>query len=157
MILQKRHIIARKVADEFRRSLNMSHRELLEYPLQYMNIQVAVCEYFGIIISEIPELSVQKVRAKLSTLGLRVNTQDYDDYLQLAGFLYASEGAVCIFIEQLDIEERKKFTLAHEIAHFLNEYFKLRVKLKRDDQLTLPLFEESPRKSPLIIANRCTK
>jgi Zn-dependent peptidase ImmA (M78 family) len=157
MILQKRHIIARKVADEFRGRLLLTHTELLEYPLQYVNLQIAICEHFGIIVDEMPNLSIRKIKAKLSSLNLPLEAESYDEYLQLAGFLYASDGAVIIFIEQMDSEERKKFTLAHEIAHFLNEYFKLRLKLKQANQMTLPLFESGPRKSPTFIAKRCTK
>jgi Zn-dependent peptidase ImmA (M78 family) len=157
MILKKRHIIACKVADEFRDRMRMDHSELLKYPLKYLNFQVAVCEQFGIIIDEIPALSVRKVRSKLAMLGLQFDPEAYDDYLQLAGFLYASDGAVIIFIEQTDIEERKKFTLAHELSHFLNEFFKIQIKLNRRNQLILPLFEVDHLKSLSVIAKRCTK
>ena len=143
------------MADEFRKRLLHTHAELLVYPLKYMNLQVALCEHFGIIVDEIENLAIRKIRTKLFSLGLHLPAEPFDDYLELAGFLYASDGTVIIFIEKNDIEERKKFSLAHETAHFLNEYFKL--KAQRTNHTTLPLFEEKTSESHVVIAKRCTK
>lgn len=155
MILGKKHIIARKVADEFRERLILTHAELLTYPLQYLNLQVAVTEHFKIIVDEIPEMSVRKIRAKLNSLGLGFPGEAYDEFLELAGFFYATDDTAFIYIEQNDSEERKKFSLSHEISHFLNEYFK--IKLKKKDHDTLSLFEEESGGLPIVVAKRCTK
>jgi len=155
MILSTRHIIAQKVADEFRGQVARTHSDMVSYPLRYLNLQIALSEHFRVIVHEIPDMTVQKVVAELRSFGFRLSPESYDKYLNLAGLFYAAGDAVIIFIERRDSEERKKFTLSHEISHFLNEYF--RMKLKRKGYGTLSLFEPSQSGDHAVVAKRCSK
>jgi Zn-dependent peptidase ImmA (M78 family) len=154
MIIKKPHMIARKLADKFRLDLSQTHPEFLRYPLNYLQLKVAITEHLDILIEEIDDLQIKKIKYFLTKLNLPFPNEPYDDFLEVAGFMYAYDGGAVVFIEGMDNEERKKFSLLHELSHYLNEYY--RIMLRTKDHGTLPLFTES--NNPVsMIAARCTK
>jgi Zn-dependent peptidase ImmA (M78 family) len=156
MILQKRHIIAKRVGNKFKEDLKQSHSEFLNYPLEYLKLKIAISEFFNIVIEELPELTLDNIRKYLLKFNLELPREIGDDNLELAGFMYISDNASFMFIEENDIEERKKFSLLHETSHFMNEYYQ--IKLKSSEMHTISLFEKDIRsESNIIIAKRCSK
>jgi Zn-dependent peptidase ImmA (M78 family) len=156
MIPRKPHLIARRVGNTFREELQRTHSDLLAYPLQYRNLRIAVSEHFNMVIEELPNLRVESVRDFLARLQLQLPIEPCDNYLELAGFMYAYDDGAIIFIEQNDIEERKKFSLLHEVSHFLNEYFQIRLRTKNHGTLSL-FVEKMANEDAIVVATRCTK
>lgn len=156
MIVQKKHLIARKLSNKFKEDLITTHPDLIRYPLEYESLKITIQEHFNIIIEEIPNLKIKKVKSILYKFNLDFPSKEYDDYLDLAGLMIAYDNVAFIFIEENDSEERKKFSLLHEVSHFLNEYYK--IKLKSKDNQTIPLFDELTKpNSTIMVAKRCTK
>ena len=93
----------------------------------------------------------------LKRLDLPYEATVLDRYSALAGFLYAHRGNGIIFIEETDPEERRKFSLAHELGHFINDYYRP-VYLKYENSNTIPLFqEEGTAQLRQVVSARCTK
>lgn len=153
---EQKHRIAQKVVDTFRTKVIATHGDLFTYPLSLDALTVIVSETYPIALQEIERLDIRKVARTIAQLGGSIEISVLDEYMALAGFLYAHRGGGLIFVERGDSEERRKFTLAHELGHFINEYYEP-VYLKYEASNTLPLFsEERTRQTQQVVAARCS-
>lgn len=156
MRYDQKHRIAQKVVDTFRTRVMATHADLFAYPLTLDALTVMVSETYPLAVQEIERMDIHKVARTIAQLGGSIEVSVLDEYMALAGFLYAHRGGGVIFIEQSDIEERRKFTLAHELGHFINEYYEP-VFLKYEASNTLPLFsEDRTQQTQQVVAARCS-
>jgi Zn-dependent peptidase ImmA (M78 family) len=156
MKYEQRHRIAQKVVETFRSRAGNTHADLLTYPLSLDALTVVISETYPIAVHQMEGLDIRKVARAVEQLGGSIETNVLDQYVALAGFLYAHRGGGLIFIERGDTEERRKFTLAHELGHFINEYYEP-VYLKYEASNTLPLFsEDRTEQTQQVVAARCS-
>jgi len=124
MILREKHIRAQEEANSFLDLLSAYDATLITYPLEYEKLKLAISERFDILIEEIHGLTVREVKDHLDRLGLPWPSESVEDDTELSGFFYSAEpNARFIFLDASDNEERKKFSLLHEVCHFLKECF----------------------------------
>lgn len=76
---------------------------------------------FPLAISHVPGLSVQYVRAWLQANGILYTVTK--ENRRLRGCLFAYRGNGVIFLDSTDPADEQRFTLAHELAHFLLDYW----------------------------------
>lgn len=153
---EQRHRIAEKAVDTFRRKVQRTHADLFRYPLALDALTVMISETYPIAVHEMSGLDIHKISRAVKNLGGELATSTLDTYMALAGFLYAHRGGGMIFIERDDREERRKFSLAHELGHFINDYYEP-VYLKYEANNTVPLFtEDRTAETQQVIAARCT-
>lgn len=153
---EQRHRIAQKTVDTFRNKVQRTHADLFRYPLALDALTVMISETYPIAVHEIEDLDILKISRAVKSFGGELVTSTLDSYMALAGFLYAHRGGGVIFIERGDGEERRKFSLAHELGHFINDYYEP-VYLKYEASNTLPLFtEDRTAETQQVIAARCS-
>jgi Zn-dependent peptidase ImmA (M78 family) len=154
---EQRHRIAQEVVDWVRQHCFKENRDSSVYPLSFEALSAMIRESFRIAVHALPQLDINKITAVLSRLELPFESATLDRYWALAGFLYAHHGSGIIFIEETDPEERQKFSLAHELGHFMNDYYRP-VYLKYENSNTIPLFqEEETAQLRQVVSARCTK
>ncbi|MGH3320502.1 MAG: ImmA/IrrE family metallo-endopeptidase [Streptosporangiaceae bacterium] len=94
------------------------------------DIDAAVAWSAALALVSLPRLSVAAVREWLADRG--VPTAGGDDGVPLRGFLVAYRGVGLVFVDgTLDAAERR-FTVAHEVGHFLLDYQLPRRRVLRD-------------------------
>jgi Zn-dependent peptidase ImmA (M78 family) len=76
---------------------------------------------FDLTIEELPALSVRTVEAYLARRGITIRSREKDRPLR--GCLVAQNGAGCIFVDAHDEAAERRYSLAHELGHFLAEYW----------------------------------
>lgn len=156
MIQEQRHRIAQKVVDTFRAKVQRTHPDLFRYPLGLDALTVMISETYPIAVHQVADLDIKKISRVVEDLGGNLAISTLDDYMAFAGFLYAHRGGGVIFIERNDNHERRTFTLAHELGHFINDYYEP-VYLKYEANNTLPLFtEDRTSQTQQVIAARCS-
>jgi hypothetical protein len=84
------------------------------------DLKRAICYSLNFFVFELPALSLFKIRDTLSRRNIHVPLDTTDRPLR--GCLVAREGMGFAFVEALDPPEEKRFTLAHELAHFLRDH-----------------------------------
>jgi Zn-dependent peptidase ImmA (M78 family) len=89
------------------------------------DISGAVNMVLPLDIISLSELSLQKIQTWLTERKVFFDLET-DDRL-LHGFILISRGAGFIFVNGTDIEEERRYTIAHEASHFLLDY-----KIPRD-------------------------
>jgi Zn-dependent peptidase ImmA (M78 family) len=157
MIHEQRHRIAHDVVEAFRSKVQRTHADLYTYPLTLDALTVMISETYPIAVHQIADLDIHKVSHAIRSLGGELTTSTLDNYMALAGFLYAHRGGGAIFIERGDSHERRKFSLAHELGHFINDYYHP-IYLKYESSNTIPLFqEEQTVQVRQVVSARCTK
>lgn len=157
MRYEQKHRIAEKVVDSFRTKVQRTHADLFCYPLSLTALSVMISETYPIAVHEITRLDIQKIHAMISRCGGSFTPSVLDAYTALVGFLYAHRGGGMIFIEREDSEERRKFSLAHELAHFLNDYYEP-FYLRYEASNTIPLFaEDRTALMQQVVAARCSE
>src|SRR5260370_32213716 len=72
----------------------------------------------------LPGLSVQRVRTWLGNLGVCCAVPDGDRALRAC--LFARDSCGFVFLDAADSEAEHRFSLAHEIGHFLRHYLQPR-------------------------------
>ncbi|MFL5788101.1 MAG: ImmA/IrrE family metallo-endopeptidase [Flavisolibacter sp.] len=90
------------------------------------DINCAVSLLLPIDIVSLCELSLEKVDQWLSQRGIKIPIDINDRYLH--GFVLVSQGNGFIFINGTDTEEERRYTVAHEVSHFILDY-----KILRDE------------------------
>lgn len=90
----------------------------LPYP---RTLQTAVSLAFPVMITPLPHLSITQVETWLQhrNIPFRFLCQDRS----LCGCIIATQGHGLIFLDSLDSDNEQRYTVAHEIAHFLLDYF----------------------------------
>lgn len=89
------------------------------------DISRAVSLLFPIDIVCLCELSLEKIEKWLRERGIKMPIDVNDRCLH--GFVLAAKGNGLIFINGTDLEDERRYTIAHEISHFILDY-----KLPRD-------------------------
>ncbi len=161
---EQRHRIAQETVDWIRRRYfgdNLVPKGWIPtvsgYPLSFDALSRAIRESFRLAIHPTPSMTIGDIAAVLHRLQLPIEPERLDGYSELAGFLYAYQGGGIIFIEETDTDERKKFSLAHELGHFINDYYRP-IYLKYESSNTIPLFQdEVTAQLRQVISARCTK
>lgn len=154
---EQRHRVAQEIVDTFRSKAQRTHADLFCYPLALDVLTVMISETYPIAVNEIANLDIEKISRAIKTFGGNLATSTLDGYMALAGFFYAHRGGGVIFLERDDSEERRKFSLAHELGHFINDYYRP-VYLKYESSNTIPLFrEEQTAQVRQVVSSGCTK
>lgn len=73
--------------------------------------------HLQVTTEELPGLSISAVRSRLRQRGVRVDVSDTDRAVH--GCLVAVGAGGFVFLDSADGEAERRFTLAHEIAHFV--------------------------------------
>lgn len=89
---------------------------------------------------ELPGLSQQVAMRYLIQQGALLENVEAVGRDELAGFLYASTSYGCIFVEANDHLTRRRFSVAHELGHYLL-HFQPVLKIAERDQEYLELIE----------------
>lgn len=87
------------------------------------DVETIAIGYLGCRIIQLPHLTDAKALQHLKDcFGLDTSAESGDEG-PLAGALYfaADTGSSWIYVEQTDIPTRQRFTVAHELGHFVNE------------------------------------
>ncbi|MBM4160674.1 MAG: ImmA/IrrE family metallo-endopeptidase [Ignavibacteria bacterium] len=154
---ERRHRIAQEVLDWVYHHCFKEKRDCSVYPVSFETLSGSIRESLRLVVQPVPQLDISKITGVLGRLQLPFESGTMDRYWALAGFLYAYQGGGIIFIEETDPEERRKFSLAHELGHFINDYYRP-VYLKYESSSTIPLFqEEGTVQSRQVVSARCTK
>ncbi|MBM4168428.1 MAG: ImmA/IrrE family metallo-endopeptidase [Ignavibacteria bacterium] len=151
---ERKHRITEDVVRWFFNHARLNGYNQVAYPISHFTLSKMIGETFSIAMQPIANLTTEKVAKVLQRLNLPFEQSALDRYSDVAGFLYASRGGGIIFIEETDTEERQKFSLAHELGHFINDYYRP-VYLKYENTRTIPLFSQE--ESDKVVSARCTK
>ncbi|HLG61969.1 MAG TPA: ImmA/IrrE family metallo-endopeptidase [Ktedonosporobacter sp.] len=89
---------------------------------------------------ELPGLSQQVAMRYLIQQGVLLENPEAAARDELAGFLYANTSYGCIFLEANDHLTRRRFSVAHELGHYLL-HFRPLLKVAEGDQMYLELME----------------
>lgn len=89
---------------------------------------------------ELPGLSQQTAMRYLIQQGVLLENPEAAGRDELAGFLYANTSYGCIFVEANDHLTRRRFSVAHELGHYLL-HFRPVLKIADHDQEYLELIE----------------
>lgn len=108
---------ASELADEFWREARVPER----FP---RDLHTAAPRALPLSILTIPDLSVAKLREWLGDSGIVCESRNQDRRLR-AG-LFARNGKGIAFLDGADRPEEQVYSLAHELAHFLRDYWKHR-------------------------------
>ena len=89
---------------------------------------------------ELPGLSQQGAMRYLIQQGVLLENPEAAGQDELAGFLYANTSYGCIFLEANDHLTRRRFSVAHELGHYLL-HFRPLLKIAEGDQEYFELTE----------------
>jgi Zn-dependent peptidase ImmA (M78 family) len=109
-----------------------------------MSIQLAriaaerLVERFGVHTAPVDVESIA------SMLDLRIVTEDLGS--DISGLLVSRDGSACIAVQRSDHSNRRRFTIAHEIGHFVLRHHLQRNELVHADPHTQVIYR-SPRAS----------
>jgi Zn-dependent peptidase ImmA (M78 family) len=90
------------------------------------SLEASVARALPIAIVKLPHLGLREIHKWLKTRGLSLNINASDRSLKACLIAQAGRGA--IFLDGSDAEDERRFSLAHEIAHFLKDYYNPRMK-----------------------------
>ena len=90
------------------------------------DIRTAISLTQPLFIIDIPKLSISKIQSYLQSRGISLRLKT--DSKNLYGFTLIRKDCGYIFVNGSDTECEKRFTLAHELAHYLLDYFLPRKK-----------------------------
>lgn len=74
---------------------------------------------YNLTCTEIRDLKGHRALDYLSRRGGMVDFPDMADDEQLAGFIYVTSAFGAVFVEQGDLLVRRRFSVAHELGHYL--------------------------------------
>jgi hypothetical protein len=83
-------------------------------------LERTVLQVLPLVIVKLPGLGVGMIREWLSERGVRVGVLSQDRGLR--GGLFARGGVGVVFLDGMDTADESRFSLAHEVAHFLLDY-----------------------------------
>jgi hypothetical protein len=83
-------------------------------------LERTVLQILPLLIIKLPRLGVGMIRQWLSERGVRVGALAPDRGLR--GGLFARGGVGVVFLDGMDTDDEARFSLAHEVAHFLLDY-----------------------------------
>lgn len=151
---QRKHKIAREAVERFFRPTGGPADSR---PVSFTELSLLASERYRLVIQTFSDLNIETILSTMRTLDLPVNRSLVGHYSSLAGFMYACNGTGMIFIEENDSEERRRFTLAHELGHFINDYYRP-IYLKYENSNTIPLFQkDEAAQTHQVVSARCTK
>jgi hypothetical protein len=115
-----------------------------------VNLERAVAKALPLAVVKLPELSTAKVAEVLSRIGTVPWTMSADRRLRAC--LVADVGVGLVFLDGSDPEDEQRFSLAHEVAHFVLHYLEPRHRVLRT--LGTDLSEVLDRRRPPTAAER---
>ncbi len=84
------------------------------------DMQQAISLAKDVVVIHLPALRIENIRAWLRDRNFDFPIPHFDKFLH--GFLLTHQGTGFIFVNGSDSEAERRFTLAHEIAHFICDY-----------------------------------
>lgn len=84
---------------------------------------------------ELPKLTSRAAADFLLQRNVSVSTSANLNHIPLAGYLHVSPNFGCIFVNQDDRVTRRRFSIAHELGHFLLHFRPLLAELKARGEL----------------------
>ena len=87
-------------------------------------LERTVLRVLPLVVVKLPGLGVRAIRKWLCDRGVRVGALAPDRGLR--GGLFARAGVAVVFLDGMDTTDEVRFSLAHEVAHFLLDYLWLR-------------------------------
>jgi Zn-dependent peptidase ImmA (M78 family) len=109
---------ARELASRFWRSVADDGHAAGSFP---RNIAAAVPWVVPVAVIAVDNLDTKAIHAWLSRHRIGIDLLSRDR--QLRGCMVASQGVGALFVEAADDEAERRYTVAHELAHFLLEYY----------------------------------
>lgn len=85
-----------------------------------VDLERAVARALPLAVCKLPEVTAARVAERLRRMGA-VSWEDHDDR-PLRACLFADTGHGIVFLDGTDPEDEQRFSLAHEVAHFLLHY-----------------------------------
>lgn len=95
------------------------------FPREFEN---AIESAYPLTVKRLPNLTLGSLREWLQPLGIPFRSTDDR---ALCGCLAANHGSAMIFIDATDPADEQRFSLAHELAHFLRDIWRPRQRLTR--------------------------
>jgi hypothetical protein len=86
-------------------------------------------EWFGLTVQSVPGLTVDRVKNWFTSRTIPLQLAEPDRPLR--GCLVAVSGRGFVFLDPADDPAEQRFTLAHEVAHFLRDYWHPREVVRR--------------------------
>jgi hypothetical protein len=83
-------------------------------------LERTVLQVMPLVIVKLPGLGVRMIRQWLSERGVQIGVLAPDRGLR--GGLFARGGVGVVFLDGMDTADEARFSLAHEVAHFLLDY-----------------------------------
>src|SRR5687768_14020422 len=100
------------------------------------NIECAIARSVALIVIKLPRLTLRDVEDWLRKRSISFSFNCRSRAVR--GCLVAFGGRGIIFIDESDPEDEQRFTIAHELAHFLVDYLMPRLKAIEKFQGTIP-------------------
>jgi hypothetical protein len=89
----------------------------------------AAAVWFGLTVHDLPGLAVARVAAWFQSRSIPLQLAEPDRPLR--GCLVARRGVGFVFLDPADEPAERRFTLAHEIGHYLRDYWHPREVVRR--------------------------
>jgi Zn-dependent peptidase ImmA (M78 family) len=90
---------------------------------------------FNLECIELPNLSAKAAIEFLSKYDSTIQQDGGVDETLLAGYIYVTTSFGCIFVNQSDRITRRRFSVAHELGHFLLHFRPILDALKREGEI----------------------
>jgi len=91
---------------------------------------------FGLICVELPDLTAASAKDFLRQSGVtNIGYKESEKNKALAGFLYVTTNYGCVFVNKKDPVTRRRFSVAHEIGHYLLHFRPILDAFKRVGEL----------------------
>ncbi len=83
-----------------------------------------------LVVRELSPLTLDDIRLWLATRNITNSLEDakWDANRRLRGCLLAYRGSAFVLVDSSDPDDEKRFTVAHELAHFLLDYWEPRLR-----------------------------
>jgi hypothetical protein len=81
-----------------------------------------------VTVTRLPGLTLSSVRAWLAAVGVRVEARPDR---ALCGCMVAARGSAFVFVDAEDAADEQRYTLAHELAHYLRDVWRPRERVER--------------------------
>jgi Zn-dependent peptidase ImmA (M78 family) len=91
-------------------------------------LEDAIESAYPLTVKRLARLTLGSLREWLESLGIPVNSSPDRP---LCGFLAANRGSAILFVDANDAPDEQRYSLAHELAHFLRDVWRPRQRIGR--------------------------